>query len=176
MSNIAEIERAVERLAPSELTAFRAWFVAFDADAWDREMQDDEAAGRLDALASEAREDLRVGRCTDLCPTGARGSALVLDRSACRLRFTRGPMKNMRILAAEVRGSHRLWLSFSDGTRAEVDVRPLLGGTIFEPLQEPDYFARVVLDPICGTVVWPNGADFAPESLRALVAVSTAVA
>ncbi len=39
MSNIAEIERAVERLAPSELTAFRAWFVAYDADAWDREMQ-----------------------------------------------------------------------------------------------------------------------------------------
>ena len=47
MSNIAELERAVERLAPSELTAFRAWFVAYDADAWDREMQDDEDAGRL---------------------------------------------------------------------------------------------------------------------------------
>ena len=85
-------------------------------------------------------------------------------------------MKNMRILAAEVRGSHRLWLSFSDGTRAEVDVRPLLGGTIFEPLREPGYFARAALDPVCGTVVWPNGADFAPEALHALVRASTAVA
>ena len=66
MSNIAEIERAVERLAPAELTAFRAWFVADDAHAWDREMQDDEDAGRLDALAAEALEDLRAGRCTDL--------------------------------------------------------------------------------------------------------------
>ena len=47
MSNIAELERAVERLA--------AWFVAYDADAWDREMQDDEDAGRLDALAAEAQ-------------------------------------------------------------------------------------------------------------------------
>ena len=66
MNTLAEIERAVERLAPSELTVFRAWFVAYDADAWDREMQGDEDAGRLDALASEAREDLRAGRCTDL--------------------------------------------------------------------------------------------------------------
>ena len=82
----------------------------------------------------------------------------------------------LRILGAEVRGSHRLWLSFSDGIRAEVDVRPLLSGPIFEPLREASYFARVEVDPVCGTVVWPNGADFAPESLRALVESSAAVA
>ncbi len=81
----------------------------------------------------------------------------------------------LRIVEAEVRGSHRLWLSFGDGARAEVDVQPLLSGPIFEPLCEPSYFSRAALDPICGTVVWPNGADFAPESLRALVSASTAV-
>lgn len=76
----------------------------------------------------------------------------------------------LHIQTAEVRGPYRLWLAFSDGTRAEVDVRPLLDdGPVFEPLRDPAYFAQVTLDPICGTVVWPNGADFAPEALRALV-------
>jgi hypothetical protein len=81
----------------------------------------------------------------------------------------------LRILGAEVRGPHRLWLSFSDGTRAEVDVEPLLSGPVFEPLREPSYFARANLDPVCGTVVWPNGADFSPEALHALVASEAAV-
>jgi hypothetical protein len=77
----------------------------------------------------------------------------------------------LRILSAEVRGPHHLELSFSDGERAVVDVEPLLYGSVFEPLREPDYFARAALDPVCGTVVWPNGADFAPEALHALLPV-----
>lgn len=82
----------------------------------------------------------------------------------------------LRILEAEPRGPHRLWLAFSDGIRTEVDVRPLLdNGPVFEPLRDPAYFTRVVLDPVCGTVVWPNGADFAPEALRALVGEAAAV-
>jgi Protein of unknown function (DUF2442) len=81
----------------------------------------------------------------------------------------------LRILGAEVRGPHRLWLSFSDGTRTEVDVRPLLTGPMFEPLREPSYFARATLDPVCGTVVWPNGADIAPEALHALAEAEAAV-
>ena len=75
----------------------------------------------------------------------------------------------LRIQRAEVRGPCRLWLSFNDGTRAEVDVQPLLGGPIFESLRDPAYFAQMSLDPVCGTVVWPNGADFAPEALHAIV-------
>jgi hypothetical protein len=77
----------------------------------------------------------------------------------------------LRILGAEVRGPHHLDLTFSDGARAVVDVAPLLSGPVFEPLREPSYFAQVALDPVCGTVVWPNGADFAPEALRALLRV-----
>ena len=42
---------------------------------------------------------------------------------------------------------------------------PLLEGPIFEPLLDQEYFARMTLDPTCGNVVWPNGADFAPEAL-----------
>lgn len=75
----------------------------------------------------------------------------------------------LRVLRAEVRGPHRLWLEFSDDTGAEVDLLPALSGPIFEPLQNPAYFAQVIFDPVCGTVTWPNGADFAPEALRELV-------
>ena len=71
----------------------------------------------------------------------------------------------LHILDVDVTGPHRLALLFNDETRKEVDVFPLLHGPIFEPLHDPDYFARVTIDPVGGTVVWPNGADFAPEAL-----------
>jgi hypothetical protein len=76
----------------------------------------------------------------------------------------------LRIREARVCGPHSLKLTFSDGSIKQVDVRPLLDGPIFEPLRDPAYFARVSLDADCGTVVWPNGADFAPEALHELQA------
>lgn len=78
----------------------------------------------------------------------------------------------LRILEAETRGPSSLWLRFNDGVDKVVDLRPLLHGTVFEPLQDPEYFARVAVDAACGTVVWPNGADFAPEALHGLPAQS----
>ena len=65
MSTIEEIEEAVRRLSSNDLAAFRAWFAEFEAEAWDRQMEKDIAAGRLDGLADEALDDLRQGRCTD---------------------------------------------------------------------------------------------------------------
>ena len=66
MSTIQEIEAAVQKLPSRELAAFRAWFVAFDAAGWDRDLAGDIAAGRLDSLADEALRDLRDGRGKDL--------------------------------------------------------------------------------------------------------------
>jgi hypothetical protein len=66
MSTITEIEQAVQRLSPQELAEFREWFAEFDAELWDRQIERDAAAGRLDALADEARGDLRDGRVKDL--------------------------------------------------------------------------------------------------------------
>ena len=54
-------------------------------------------------------------------------------------------------------------LAFNDGVEAIVDFRPWLDGPIFEPLQQAAYFQKFFLDG--GTVVWPNGADVAPETL-----------
>ncbi len=76
----------------------------------------------------------------------------------------------LRIREARVCGPHSLRLTFNNGTVKQVNVSPLLDGPVFEPLEDPAYFASVTLDPICGTLVWPNGADFAPEALHELEA------
>jgi hypothetical protein len=66
MSTVQEIEDAILKLLSQELAALRGWFAEFDAAAWDRQFEEDVAAGRLDNLAEEALRDLREGRCTDL--------------------------------------------------------------------------------------------------------------
>ena len=69
------------------------------------------------------------------------------------------------VIEAEVCGPHILRLVFDDGTGKVVDLLSELTGPIFEPLRSPQYFALVSIDEVAGTVVWPNGADFAPEAL-----------
>lgn len=70
---------------------------------------------------------------------------------------------------------YTLWLRFQDGTSGEVDVSPSFRGPVFEPLRDTEFFRQVRVDPELGTVVWPNGADVAPETLyeRLQVAVSS---
>lgn len=80
----------------------------------------------------------------------------------------------LRIAAARVVGPHAIELTFNDGTAGVAEVGPLLEGPIFEPLRDSAYFALMQLDPMCGTVTWPNGADFAPEALHSLVTVPSA--
>ena len=66
MSTVPEIEAAIRQLAPDELAAFRHWFAEFDAAQWDRQLDQDVAAGRLDVLADEAFLDQQEGRTTQL--------------------------------------------------------------------------------------------------------------
>jgi hypothetical protein len=66
MTTAEEIERAVERLAPSELARFRAWFEEFDAAQFDAAIERDARAGKLDALANEALASHRAGRSCEL--------------------------------------------------------------------------------------------------------------
>jgi len=72
------------------------------------------------------------------------------------------------VVAVELTGPHSLQLTFRDGTRKRVNLLPLLIGPVFQPLHDPDFFGRVLLDPVAGTIVWPNGADVAPETLYAM--------
>lgn len=57
-------------------------------------------------------------------------------------------------------------LRFDDGIEGEVDLSEELQGPVFEPLRDVRYFRQVMLHPELKTLVWPNGADFAPEFLR----------
>jgi len=66
MSTVLEIETAISKLSREERFAFRAWVEDFDAEAWDKQFEEDARSGRLDALADEALRDLRESRFTDL--------------------------------------------------------------------------------------------------------------
>jgi hypothetical protein len=73
----------------------------------------------------------------------------------------------IRVTAVEPTQAFRLRLSFSDGTEREVDLESELWGPVFAPLKaDPDLFRQVQLDTELGTIVWPNGADMAPEVLH----------
>jgi len=71
------------------------------------------------------------------------------------------------VVGVAVIGDYRLRLLFDDGTAGDVDFSSMKWKGVFEPLRDPTYFATVKVDPEAATVVWPNGADLAPESLYA---------
>ena len=71
-----------------------------------------------------------------------------------------------RVTAVEPLAGFVLRLTFTDGLVREVDLSGDLWGPMAEPLQDPDYFARVRVDPELGTVVWPNGYDLDPDVLH----------
>lgn len=78
----------------------------------------------------------------------------------------------LHVVEATVCGPYLLNVRFNDGIQRTVDLKPLLTGPVFQPLKDPEYFARMVVDAEAGTVVWPNGADLAPEALYDLPSVS----
>ena len=61
MSDIKALEQAVRSLPPQELAEFRRWFAEFDSAAWDAQLEDDLAGGKLDSLLAEARADYLSG-------------------------------------------------------------------------------------------------------------------
>jgi hypothetical protein len=66
MNTIDEIENVVRMLPRDELAMFRDWFVKFDAEAWDAQLEADVSAKLLDDLASEALADVKAGRAKSL--------------------------------------------------------------------------------------------------------------
>lgn len=73
------------------------------------------------------------------------------------------------VRTVEYLGGYRLRLAFADGLVGDIDLEPKFEaevGPVFEPLRDPAYFARVRVDDELGTIVWPNGADLAPEVLH----------
>ena len=66
MDKIRNIENEVRSLTASELTAFRKWFLEFDAEAWNRQLERDSGSGKLADLAKESLSDHNSGKSTEL--------------------------------------------------------------------------------------------------------------
>lgn len=72
------------------------------------------------------------------------------------------------VVAAEVCGPYSVRLTFDDGVIKQVNLRSFLWGPVFVPMLDPAEFAKLRVDSEAGTIVWPNEADFAPETLYEL--------
>ena len=66
MSNVEKIEQEVLALSSAELDTFRKWFIEFDAEAWDRQIEEAIQAGKLDALADQGIQSFHSGTCSPL--------------------------------------------------------------------------------------------------------------
>ena len=58
---IAELEQAVAKLSKQELDRFRAWFDEYYAELWDKQIEEDAKAGKLDKLIAEANKEYNAG-------------------------------------------------------------------------------------------------------------------
>lgn len=66
MLKVEEIKAAVTHLSPLELRDFSTWYKQFEAELWDKQIEQDIQGGKLDRLAEEALADYKAGRCTEL--------------------------------------------------------------------------------------------------------------
>ena len=70
-----------------------------------------------------------------------------------------------QLISAEYKGGYRIWLRFADDIAGEIDLESELWGEVFQPLRDTAQFRAFRLDHEFNTLVWPNGADLAPEFL-----------
>jgi hypothetical protein len=73
-----------------------------------------------------------------------------------------------RVIAVKPLGDYQLVVTFDDATQGVVSLKESLFGPMFEPLRDVAFFQQVNVDEF-GAVVWPNGADLAPDALYAAV-------
>jgi hypothetical protein len=71
----------------------------------------------------------------------------------------------LRITSAKYIEGYKIYIRFSDGSEGEINFEPELTGEIFEPLRDISFFKNFSLNHEMHTIIWPNGADFAPEFL-----------
>ncbi|MDQ3248183.1 MAG: DUF2442 domain-containing protein [Chloroflexota bacterium] len=74
--------------------------------------------------------------------------------------------KLYRVLSFQIVGPYTLSITFDDDSSQVIDFEPILYGEIYSPLRDLAFFDQVRLDPEVDTLVWPNDADFDPETLR----------
>jgi hypothetical protein len=75
----------------------------------------------------------------------------------------------LHITDAKYVHDYQIWLQFNNGAEGVVDLSQELWGDMFEPLKDKRLFSQIKLDSELNTIVWPNGADLAPEFLHDLL-------
>jgi Protein of unknown function (DUF2442) len=71
-----------------------------------------------------------------------------------------------RVTSFEIVGARTLTVAFDDGSSQTIDFTPALQGRLYGALKDDRLFKQVSIDPEVHTLVWPNGADFDPETLH----------
>ena len=79
----------------------------------------------------------------------------------------------LHVLEARYLHDFVIWLRFNDGSTGEVNLEEELYGEVFGSLNNVETFKRFRIDPEINTIVWENGADFAPEFLREKIGILT---
>jgi hypothetical protein len=77
-----------------------------------------------------------------------------------------------RIVEAKYLRNYTIHLRFADGVEGDIDLGRELFGPMFEPLKNSEVFKQFSIHPELHTLVWPNGADFAPEFLREAIKIA----
>ncbi len=66
MTKLEQIEKAIASLSREEISKLAAWFGELHAEAWDRQIEEDAASGRLDKYIEEAKGELAAGKTRPL--------------------------------------------------------------------------------------------------------------
>ena len=86
------------------------------------------------------------------------------------------PHQVYRVQAFQIIGPHLVKVKFNDRSEQTIDFKPVLAGELYGPLRDLVLFNQVSIDPDAHTLVWPNGADFDPETLHDWPKYSTTLA
>jgi hypothetical protein len=79
-----------------------------------------------------------------------------------------------KIISVAAMSGYRLRVAFDDGVAGEIDLTDRLFGPVFEPLRDASVFASVTIDEF-GAIVWPCGADLAPDAIYRRLAAEVSV-
>ncbi|HSK80107.1 MAG TPA: hypothetical protein VLQ45_26880 [Thermoanaerobaculia bacterium] len=66
MSELEKLEQKILQLSPGDLAKLRAWFIELDHHLWDKQIEADVAAGKLDRLIAEARAEFKAGKAREI--------------------------------------------------------------------------------------------------------------
>ena len=66
MTQVHEIESAIQKLPPKEFAELRNWFYEIDNELWDKQLEEDAASGKLNEIAAKAMREYKEGKAKEL--------------------------------------------------------------------------------------------------------------